>query len=62
MKVLLTAWLVYNGVVVPESITQTQRRSMAECIQKGEEVSRYFDGKKTLHTAYYICTEEGVEL
>lgn len=62
MKVLLTAWLIYNGSVVPESITQRTFNTMNECLQKGSEVSRYFDGRKTLHTAAYICTEKGVDL
>lgn len=57
MKVLLTAWLIYNGSVVPESITQRTFNTMAECLQKGQTVSRYFDGKKTYHTAKYVCTE-----
>lgn len=62
MKVLLTAWLIYNGAVVPESITTRTFNSMAECLQKGNQLTYYFDGTTTYHTAQYVCTEKGVDL
>lgn len=60
MKILLTAWLLYGGAVVPESISQRHYSTIVECQAKGAELKAYFDGRKTLHTAEFICTEEGI--
>jgi len=62
MKVLLTAWLVYNGSVVSDSIVQRQFNSMTECVGFGEYVAKEFDGVHTYHKAYYVCTEKGMEI
>ena len=62
MKALLTAWLMYNGVIVPESIVQKEFPSMAACYAKGKEITDLFNGKATLHTGHYICTEQGMNI
>ena len=62
MKALLTAWLMYNGVLVPESIVQKEFPSMAACQSKGKEIVKLFNGRNTIHTGHYICTEQGLDV
>lgn len=62
MKTVILVWLMYNGAVIPESLTTATYASMAACEAKGQEIVKTFDGIKTLATAGYICSEAKVEV
>lgn len=60
MKTIMLAWLIFDGQVVPESLTLASFATMELCETTGQELLEVLDGVKSVTKAGYVCAIEGV--